>query len=92
MSTETPAIELLEGVKVPRPSAEECIVATINGTVILPTTRMQDIAKLCAWLSCDKFEVFARIECVNGKPRAYLVRQPHSAAEFIPSFLRRQAE
>lgn len=56
---------------------------------ILPTATMEQIAVMCAMFSSEAVEVYARIECVNGKPVAYLARKP--VQEIVPAFLRRQA-
>jgi hypothetical protein len=56
---------------------------------ILPNTTMEQIAVMCAMFSSEAVEVYARVECVNGKPVAYLARK--SVGEAVPAFLRRQA-
>jgi hypothetical protein len=48
------------------------------------------IARMCAWFSTKEREVFARIESVDGQPVIYFVRGTHG--DFLPNFLRRQAD
>lgn len=54
-----------------------------------PDDTVADIARICAWFSTPEREVFARIECVDGKPVGYFVRG--ESRDFLPAFLRRQA-
>lgn len=69
---------------------EEAVDQTVRGIKIGPESTMADIARICAWFSTPEREVFARIECVNGRPIAYFVRGRHE--DFLPGFLRRQAD
>lgn len=57
---------------------------------ILPTTTVEQIAEMCRAFSDDAAEVICRVESVNGKPVAFLVRESRSE-QIIPTFLRRQA-
>ena len=68
---------------------EVAVDQTVHSLAFGPRTTVQAIARICAWLSTSEREVYARIECVNGKPVAYLVRGDDK--HFLPSFLRRQA-
>lgn len=56
---------------------------------ILPTTTVEQIAEMCRAFSDDKAEVVCRVEHVNGKPVAFLMREPRE--QQLPSFLRKQA-
>lgn len=68
---------------------EVAIDQTVHSLAFGPHTTVQAIGRICAWLSTPEREVYARIECVNGKPIAYLVRGDDK--RFLPSLLRRQA-
>ncbi|HEY1898621.1 MAG TPA: hypothetical protein VGG49_02400 [Steroidobacteraceae bacterium] len=61
-----------------------------HGVRLLPSFTVEQIASLCQHLSTPEREVYARIESVQGKPVAYLVRGAPS--DSIPPFLRRQAD
>ncbi len=56
---------------------------------ILPNSTVEQIAEMCRAFSDNDSEVMCRIECVGGKPVAFLMREPRAAQ--IPNFLRRQA-
>jgi hypothetical protein len=75
---------------IPADQLDEAIEATIRAVVISPHSTVADIVRLCNWFSTREREVYARIECADGKPVAYLVRGYQQ--DFLPAFLRRQAE
>lgn len=68
---------------------DQAVDATMRAIAIGPDNTVEGIARLCAWFSTAEREVYARIECVDGKPVAYLVRGDDK--HFPPAFLRRQA-
>ena len=57
---------------------------------IMPHFTVERLAHLCSVWSTDDTEVYVRIESINGRPVAYFVRAPR--AEFVPHYIRRQAE
>lgn len=57
---------------------------------ISPSMTVQQIAELVAQQQEDGKEVFVRIESINGKPVAFLVREEVSLS-WIPPAIRRQA-
>lgn len=79
-----------EGARVSPAQFEAAVDETVRDLQVHPSTTLADIARMCAWFSTREREVFARIECVNGKPVIYFVRGTHD--DFIPDFLRRQAD
>jgi hypothetical protein len=68
---------------------EVAIDQTVHSLAFGPRTTVQAIARICAWLSTPEREVYARIEHVDGKPVAYLVRG--NDKHFLPTFPGRQA-
>jgi hypothetical protein len=67
---------------------DSAVDETVHSIQVAPENTITDIARLCVWFSTPQREVFARIECVRGKPVAYFVRGTHK--DFLPAFLRRQ--
>lgn len=79
-----------EETEIPAPLDFEAMVDDMVSKIALgPHMTVEGISRLCAWFSTPGREVFARIECVNGKPVAYLVRG--TSEDFLPAFLRKQA-
>lgn len=82
-----------EGARSPAALPADAFGVAVDGVIptlrIGPDDTIADIARICAWFSTPEREVFARIECVDGKPVGYFVRGEHR--DFLPAFLRRQA-
>ena len=85
-ATEAALLPWVEGAPLDFDKAVDDLVTKIT---IGPHMTVDGISRLCAWFSTPGREVFARIECVGGKPVAYLVRGTHE--DFPPAFLRKQA-
>jgi len=60
--------------------------AVLRTLIIAPQATVAEVAQLCAMFSTQEYEVFARIEHVNGRPVAYLVREHRD--NLPPPFLR----
>jgi hypothetical protein len=61
----------------------------ISRMQILPNTTVEQIGEMCRAFSDNDTEVVCRVEHVNGRAVAFLVRTPREQA--LPMFLRKQA-